>query len=225
LVLESAIKSELQIANDNEDIDAIIVTGGSGRSFSAGGDFNEVKNLSTEEDINEWIDRVIDLYASVLKVRKPTIAAIDGYAIGMGFQFAMMFDWRVMSKSAEFCMPELKHGIGCSVGATILDSVIDWNSMKEIVFSCDFIGHEEALRYRLVNQVSEKQKLIDQAILMAKKLANYPQIAFENTKKTINKSLLEKLYFTAEESKKVHRAAFAARSAQSHFKKILGKKY
>src|SRR4029078_9600954 len=98
-------------------VKAVVMTGGVGRSFSAGGDFNEVKNLSGGGDVDRWIDRVTELYVHALRVDKPTVAAIDKYAIGMGFQFALMFDQRVLTEGAEFRMPEARHGIGRSLGA------------------------------------------------------------------------------------------------------------
>lgn len=221
--LEDSIKAALMRANQDPQVAAVVVTGGPGRSFSVGGDFNEVRRLKGGEDVDLWIDRVTDLYASVLRVEKPTVAAIDGYAIGMGFQFALMFDWRYAANTVEFRMPELRHGIGCSVGAAILRHAVGYTTMQEIVFACEGIHAEKALQYGLVNRISEPDRLLEDAIVRARELAEYPQIPYRATKRTICKSMLDVLLQSAASSKEVHRAAFSARSPHAHFARVLGK--
>ena len=223
--LENAIKYALNKADADDNVKSIVVYGGEGRSFSSGGDFNEVKKLSGGAEVECWIDRVIDLYNSVLNISKPTIAAVDGYAIGMGFQFAMMFDLRVMSDQAHFVMPELKHGIGCSVGAAILEFTHGHALMKKIVFECEEISAERCHEYHIVNQVTSGECLLETALSQAGLLAEYPKSAFINTKKFMNKSFIEALEKIREESKFVHKNAFTARDAQKHFQKVLGQKY
>ncbi|CAI1791690.1 enoyl-CoA hydratase/isomerase family protein [Serratia plymuthica] len=223
--LENAIKHALNKADSDDIVKSIIVYGGEGRSFSSGGDFNEVKNLSGGVEVERWIDRVIDLYNTVLNISKPTIAAVDGYAIGMGFQFAMMFDQRIMSNQAHFVMPELKHGIGCSVGAAILGFTHGHTMMKKIVFECEELSAELCHEYKIVNQVVSVEHLLETAFSQANLLAEYPKSAFVNTKKIMNKEFIEVLEKTREESKRVHKSSFAAKDSQKHFQKILGQKY
>lgn len=221
--LEMAIRYALQRADNDDSVQAVIVYGGKERSFSAGGDFNEVRLLNSAPDIEKWIDRVIDLYISVLSVNKPTIAAIDGYAIGMGFQFSLMFDQRIMSDTAEYIMPELKHGIGCSVGAAIINFTHSYSTMQEIIYQCNNLNAEDCLRYRLVNKVVNQESVLQDAIQLAEILSKYPQIAFSNTKKSANKSFIQLLESTRSTSKKVHTAAFQALDAQKHFTAILNR--
>lgn len=222
LKLEEEIKAALQKADRDEHIQAVVVYGGKGRSFSCGGDFNEVRKLSGGPEVEQWIDRVIDLYTAVLNLSKPSIAAIEGYAIGMGFQFAMMFDQRIMAHDAQLIMPELKHGIGCSVGAAILNFTHGHNRMKNIVLACDELGAEECLHYALVDQVISREALLPVAIRRAEQMAGYPRVAFSNTKQSFNRDFITVLERTRVESKRVHRRAFAAREAQHHFSHILG---
>ncbi|MGM3190989.1 enoyl-CoA hydratase/isomerase family protein [Dickeya dadantii subsp. dieffenbachiae] len=223
--LENAVKKALNDADNDPDVSAIVVYGGKGCSFSAGGDFNEVKNLSGGADVERWIDRVIDLYEAVLHINKPTIAAVDGYAIGMGFQFALMFDYRIMANGARFVMPELKHGIGCSVGAAILTFTHGYNLMKDIIFKCQELDEDFCLSHHIVNEKIESTLLLERAFTLAKEFAAYPYAALSKTKQSTNRRFLELLEKTRIESKEVHKAAFGARDAQKHFHNILGKKY
>jgi carboxymethylproline synthase len=220
--LEDELKEALSRANADNSVKAVIVTGGDGRSFSVGGDFNEVSLLRGGDDVDRWIDRVIDLYESVLRVEKPTIAAIDGHAIGMGLQFALMFDWRLMASTAEFRMPELRYGIGCSVGSAILRHAIGYNAMQEIVFACERITPEMADSYHLVNQIVPTGMLMDKALLRAEELANYPEVPYRATKQTIVASMLDVIHKSAADSKHVHRMSFSSKSPQAHFSRILG---
>lgn len=220
--LEDRLKEVLNRANEDNSVKAVIVTGGKGRSFSAGGDFNEVSLLRGGDDVDRWINRVIDLYTSVLRVEKPTVAAIDGYAIGMGLQFALMFDWRIMASTAELRMPELRHGIGCSVGSAILRHAVGYSAMQEIVFACENITPEMADSYHLVNQIVPTDMLLDKALLRAEELANYPEIPYRATKQTIIASMLDVIHKSAADSKRVHRISFSSKSPQAHFSRILG---
>ncbi|MDA0574071.1 enoyl-CoA hydratase/isomerase family protein [Burkholderia gladioli] len=223
--LEADIRRALRDADQNETVRAIVVTGGEGRSFSAGGDFNEVKNLTGGDDVDRWIDRVTELYASVLRVSKPTVAAVDNYAIGMGFQFSLMFDWRVVSTQAEFRMPELRHGIGCSMGGTILGYVLGFSAMQKIIYECDGISAVRARELGFVNEVIEPEQLLVRAKDVARQLAAYPRASYRATKQAVGQGLLDLLYETAGKSKAVHRVAFTDRSAQKHFARVLGGKY
>ncbi|SFN75345.1 carboxymethylproline synthase [Xenorhabdus japonica] len=222
--LENSIKKSLIKAEQDVNVEAIVVYGGKNRSFSSGGDFNEVKNLSGE-NVETWIDRVIDLYCAVLKVNKPTVAAVDGYAIGMGFQFSLMFDQRIMSNEAKFIMPELKHGIGCSVGAAILGFTHGHNLMRKIVFECEELSSELCVKYNIANQITNKEILLEAAIERANSLAKYPKTAYSNTKKFMNKRFIDILEENRKESKLVHKNSFSSRDSQRHFKKVLGEKY
>lgn len=220
--LEDGVKAALTRADRDPNVGAVVVTGGQDRSFSAGGDFNEVRLLKGGTDVDHWIDRVTDLYLSVLKVEKPTVAAIDGYAIGMGFQFALMFDWRQAATTAEFRMPELRHGIGCSMGVAILRHAIGHAAMQDIVFACEPIPAEQAVDYRIVNRLSRPDALLHDAIARAETLASYPQVPYRATKATIVAGMRAVLEQSAETSRRVHRAAFAARSPHAHFARVLG---
>ncbi|KTD50479.1 3-hydroxyisobutyryl-CoA hydrolase [Legionella quinlivanii] len=223
--LENAVIDALEEADKAPQINAVVVYGGKNRSFSVGGDFNEVKLFTGGEDVEQWIDRIINLYLAALNLKKPSIACLDGFSIGIGFQLAMMFDWRIMADTGVLIMPELKHGIGCTIGAAILSKVCGYNAMKEIIYGCEPINPERALVYQLINEIHPAEQALEQAVSHAKKMSAYSQVSFQNTKRAINKPMIEALLRTAEESKNTHKACFANKSAEQHFIKILGEKY
>jgi len=121
-------------------LDAVIITGGVGRSFSVGGDFNDVSALKEEPQIRAYLDEILDLYISVLAIEIPVIASIDKFAIGQGLQVALMTDWRIGTHECQMQMPELKNGVACPLGSIILEVLLGRARMLELVIDCDFNG-------------------------------------------------------------------------------------
>ena len=103
----------------------MVVTGGANRSFSAGGDFNEITQLPylPPQKTEEWIDRMIDLYQSCLGINKPVVMAVDQHCVGIGFQLAMCGDILMVSPDSQFTMPEYRGGIASTIGSYMLDKV------------------------------------------------------------------------------------------------------
>ncbi len=222
--LEQAVIKNLNEANAQEEVKAIVLTGGAGKSFSVGGDFNEVKLLKGGDEVDAWIDGVISLYVSSLQVTKPTVALVDGFAIGIGFQLALTFDWRIGTQTTKYLMPELKHGISCTLGACMLERTLGRANMMKIVFGCDEISAEEAKSMQLLNEIVDAQNSLEIAIAKAKALAAYPQTAYKNTKISANRGFIQDLIQVAQASKLAHRASFKDGALQQHFNTILGDK-
>ncbi|MFE0171809.1 enoyl-CoA hydratase/isomerase family protein [Streptomyces sp. NPDC059002] len=209
-------------ADADDDVDAVVVFGGQDRCFSAGGNFNEARLLATDEAINETIDWCTDLYLSVLNTRKPTVAAIDRHAIGLGFQLAMMFDWKIMSTRADLVMPELEHGIGASMAATILSTACGHDVARHVIMSCRPIGPDTARDRRMVDEICEPEFLLERALQRAARMGRYPEIAFSATKRVLVTPMREALENSREASKAVHRATFGAKAMHKHFDNVLG---
>lgn len=223
--LNQEIRKALDNASNDDNVRAIILTSGIGSSLSVGADFNELKNFNTENDIDYWVDEVVNIYVAILSVKKPTIIAFDGYAIGMGFQLSMLFDYRIMSNRSEFRMPEVQHGLACIMGTTILEHLVGYNVMKSIILDYKPIDPSFALKTNLVNQVVAPEQLLDVSLEIAQKMANYPAISFSVTKSFMVRSLLSKIKAATDDAKKAHSECFIAKSPHEHFKKILKQKY
>lgn len=159
-----AIRAALSEANADPDIGAIVLTGGEGRSFCAGGDFKEVSTMSQKAEVESWLEDVVNLYRSVLTVDKPVVCAIDGHAIGIGFQLALCADWRVASPNASLVVWELQKGIACILGAAMLQHCLGRSLMTDIIYGCEAINGTRALELRLVNELVEQHDLVAQAV-------------------------------------------------------------
>ncbi|AJQ26591.1 enoyl-CoA hydratase/isomerase family protein [Pelosinus fermentans] len=220
--MQDAVINSLQSAEENSNVKAIILTGGVGRSFSVGGDFNEVKTLQGGQEVDLWIDRITKMYTACLRVSKPTIAAVDNYAIGIGFQLALTCDYRIMTERGKFIMPELKHGIACTLGQCMLEKSLGRNAMLEIIYECEAIPLQKCFDYRLINKISSPDKLLEDSHLLAKRLASYPEVAFRKTKKVVNESYVEQLITVTEQTKLAHRMTFGDGRAQQFMRKVVG---
>jgi carboxymethylproline synthase len=219
--IAKALVAALAEAEADDDVDAIVLTGGAGRSFSAGGDFAEVQLVEGDEAVDGLIDWVTDLYLSVLSIEKPVVAAIDEYAVGLGFQMSMMCDWRIMTTNGSFMMPELRHGIGASVGAAILTVTSGLNVARRVIMSCESIPARAALDADLVDELVEPESLLTRAVQRADPLGRYPRAAFVGSKRALTAPMAAALEETRGQSKAVHRKAFEAKAMHEHFARIL----
>jgi carboxymethylproline synthase len=208
-------------AEQDESVDALVLTGGVGRFFGAGGDFAEVSEMQGGVEVDAWIDWIIALYTGILKVSKPTVAAIDGYAVGIGFQIALCADWRVGTESSILLMPELEKGIGCTFGGMMLERALGRLRMTHIVYGCERILAREALALGLLDETQPASRLLERAAAVARRFARYPATAMRGTKRAINAPFIAALEGIAESSKRVHRSAFRAGGARTHFETIL----
>ncbi|WP_213291061.1 enoyl-CoA hydratase/isomerase family protein [Bradyrhizobium sp. sGM-13] len=216
LELENAIRSVCRETEDNPAIRALVLTGGNDRSFCAGGDLNEVAQLSGRAEVEGAIDRLIDFYSTILKVTKPTVAAVDGYAIGTGFAVALSCDWRVGSPGTKLIMWELKHGVSCIIGAYMLESFVGRAAMSDVIYGCEVVPISRAVDHKLLHEVVDSSQLVERAIARAQILSEYPEITFRRTKALINQCLVAGLRHIAVEAKEAYVAGVASSVARRH---------
>ncbi|MCE9572554.1 MAG: enoyl-CoA hydratase/isomerase family protein [Deltaproteobacteria bacterium] len=220
----TAVCKQLQAdaASASRRIHALVLTGGTGRSFSVGGDFNDVSRLAEETQIRTYLGEIIDLYIAILEVDIPVIAAIDRYAIGQGLQVALMADWRIGAHSCQLQMPELKNGVACPLGAILLEVLLGRAKMQELVFDCEMIDAPAARAHGLLSQLAATDDLQAAALAMAKRLAAYPRTSYVATKRIQNQRFVAALEQVREPSSQAHVAAFLERTGAKHFDRVLG---
>lgn len=204
-------------------IGAVILTGGIGRSFSAGGDFNDVSVLAEEQQIRSYLGEILDLYIAILRVEIPVVAAIDKFAIGQGLQVALMTDWRIGTSECRLQMPELKNGVACPLGSIILEFLYGRAQMLEWVLDCEFLDADASRASRLLNQVTPGPELLSTALAVAKKFKGYPRTSYVTTKRIHNQRFIDALETVREPASQSHVAAFLKKSGKKHFERILGR--
>lgn len=176
------LASELE---EDDEVSVIIFTG-QGKSFIAGADIAEMSELNAIEGqkFGAFGQLVFEIIESIGKV---TIAAVNGFALGGGLEFAMSCDIRYASSRAKFGQPEVGLGItpGFS-GTQRLPKIVGLSNAKELIFTGKIIGSSEALDMKLVSKVFEPELLIDEAKSLAQQIASNAQIAVRLSKKAIN---------------------------------------
>jgi enoyl-CoA hydratase len=188
--LNSTVLSELDCAfsqiESDQTIKVVILTG-EGRAFVAGADISQMSTMSAAEG-KAFGEQGAAVFRKIEQLKVPVIAAVNGFALGGGCELAMACDIRIASAKAKFGQTEVGLGItpGFS-GTQRLPRLVGMGVAKELIYTADIIGADEAYRIGLVNKVAEPEALMDQAIEMAKKIASKAPIAVRYSKEAINR--------------------------------------
>lgn len=187
--LNSAIIAEINSAAqafDNDSTVGAIVLTGSERAFAAGAD---IKEMATKEFIDVYKTNMFAEWADLTKIKKPTIAAVNGFALGGGCELAMMCDMIVAGENAQFGQPEVLLGTipGCG-GTQRLVRAVGKSKAMDMVLTGDRISAQEALACGLVSRVVPKEKTVDLALEMGGKIASYSKPVIQMAKEAVNAS-------------------------------------
>ena len=190
--LNSNLRQEMQELLEEMARDAttrvVILTGGE-EIFCAGADIAEIQEATSAELVYRHAREFQLLFDRIEGLPQPVIAAVSGYALGGGCELALACDFRIASSTARFGLPEIKIGAFPGGGGTQrLPRLIGSAKAKEIIFTGDPIGAEEALSLGLVTKVVPKERLLEEANTFAWRLASLPRLAMEASKMLINKS-------------------------------------
>ncbi len=171
---------------DDEAIGAIVVTG-SEKAFAAGADIKEMQDKSYM-DVYKG-DFITKGWERLSKTRKPTIAAVAGYALGGGCEVAMMCDMIIAADSAKFGQPEITIGtIPGSGGTQRLTRFVGKSKAMDLCLTGRMMDAEEAERAGLVARVVPADKLIEEALAVAGKIASLSRPAVMMAKEAVNRA-------------------------------------
>ena len=180
--VSQAVGDALERANRDPDVWAVVITGAGDKSFCAGAD---LKAIARRENLyhpqhGEWgfagyVHHVID---------KPTIAAVNGTALGGGTEIALASDLVVAAQSASFGLPEVKRGLVAAAGGVF--RIIDHLPRKvavELLFTGDPISAADAARWGLINQVVADGTALDAALALAHRVTVNAPLAVQVSKR------------------------------------------
>jgi len=183
------ILSRLEDAKGDETIRVIVVTGAGDRAFSAGADIKMIKDMDSSKarDVSKLGHKLCD---TIEKLEKPVIAAINGYALGGGLEFAMACDIRIASENARLGQTEIKLGLIPGWGGTQrLPRFLGKGVAKEMIFTGKNIDAKTAERLGLVNAVVPHDQLRSVVRELAREIADKPPVSIRLAKELINSSL------------------------------------
>ncbi len=183
--MTEALREALATADADDDVRAVILRG-AGRAFSAGGDITESSQRILAND--ESLDRASPgaAHMAVWELGKPVIAAVHGYAIGLAFELAGVCDFTVLAEDARVGEIQIRHGYGPPVLMT--PYVVTLKRAKEILLLGDMVDAREALAMGLVNRVAPADKVMEEALSIARRIAALPAATVRMNKALINRS-------------------------------------
>ena len=184
----SELNDALAVVEQDNDLAALVITG-AGRAFVAGADVAamSVMNLTEGRKFGQFGSAV---FRRLEKLELPTIAAVNGFALGGGCELAMSCDMILASEKAQFGQPEVGLGIIPGFGGTQrMARIIGTGAAMELIYTADTIDAKRALEIGLVQHVVPAEELMDFAMAMANKIASKAQVAIRTSKMAIRRGI------------------------------------
>ena len=179
----------VELVTADEEIRALVLTGAGEKAFVAGADIGEMSTLTKAEG-EAFGKKGNDVFRKLETMPVPTIAAINGFALGGGCELSMSCDIRICADTAVFGQPEVGLGITPGFGGTQrLARLVSPGMAKQLIYTARNIKADEALRIGLVNAVYPAAELLAAAEKMADTIAKNAPIAVRACKKAINEGL------------------------------------
>jgi len=179
------LQAALVDAGRDAQIKVVVITG-EGRAFSTGADLKESKTRSID-DYRDYLISLQEVSRTIIRFEKPTIAAINGYAIGSGYELALACDIRIAAEEAGIGSPEAKVTSSVTGGAfRLLQDLVGPGKARELLFTGEYIDGIEALRIGLVNRAVPLEKLMEEVMAMAETIAANSAFSLKMIKKGLN---------------------------------------
>ena len=230
--LNKAVFTDLEVALDDvekdDEVYVVIITG-AGRAFIAGADIGEMAPMNVAEGLafSELGNRIL---MRVDMMEKPTIAVVNGFALGGGCELSMACDIRLASEKARFGQPEVGLGITPGFGGTQrLPRIVGVSKAMELILTAKTIKADEAKAIGLVSEVYPAEELMEKAMELANAICANAQIAVCESKRCIRMGMQTDIHtgsaFEAEafgvtcgtEDKNEGMGAFLEKRAEKHF--------
>jgi len=174
---------------DDPEVRVAIFKGAGEKAFCAGADLSEFLTAPSPT-VARQVRFSRDVWGLFLSLPQPLIAAVHGFVLGSGIEIALCCDIRIASEDAKFGLPEVGLGIIPAAGGTqTLPRAIGRGKALEMLLTNRWIKGEEALQCGLVNRLVPKDRLLETAEEMAKKIASHNPIAVRNAKRAVVRGL------------------------------------
>lgn len=176
------LQAALTAAADDAGIKVVIITG-NGRAFSTGADLKESKDRSIDA-YRDYLTALQEASRKIIRFEKPTIAAINGYALGSGYELALACDLRLAAEDAQIGSPEARVSASVTGGAMrLLQDIVGPPKAMELLFTAENITGKEAERIGLVNKAVPLDDLMDAVFALAEKIAANSRFSIQMIKK------------------------------------------
>lgn len=191
--LFAELNKVLSLVEDNKELRAFIITG-EGKAFVAGADISEMSDM-TPEQAKKFALTGQETFDRIAALDIPVIAAVNGFALGGGCEFAMACDIRIANQFAKFGQPEVNLGlIPGYAGTQRLSRIVGLSNAMYLLTTADIIDVNEAYRLGLVQKVVDSETLMDEAEKIAQKIAQKGKVAINKVKTVTTKGSYMNFY-------------------------------
>jgi enoyl-CoA hydratase len=187
--------SDIWAVIDQDDDVAVSVVTGAGRAFSAGGDLEMIEEITEDYDalLVQWRDAGA-IVERMLDARKPVVSAINGVAVGAGLAVALLADVSIAAESAKLSDGHVRLGVAAGDHAALLWPMLcGFARAKYYLLTADFIDGREAERIGLVTKCVADDRVIDEALDIAERLAKGSATAVQWTRRALNQHMRQSL--------------------------------
>ncbi|EHH19490.1 hypothetical protein EGK_20210, partial [Macaca mulatta] len=200
------LNQALKTFEEDTGVGAIVLTGGD-KAFAAGADIKEMQNLSFQDC---YSNKFLKHWDHLTQMKKPVIAAVNGYAFGGGCELAMMCDIIYAGEKAQFAQPEILLGTIPGAGGTQrLTRAVGKSLAMEMVLTGDRISAQDAKQAGLVSKIFPVETLVEEAIQCAEKIASNSKIIVAMAKESVNAAFEMTLTEGSKLEKKLFYSTFA----------------
>lgn len=169
----------------DSDVRVVIFTGAGDKAFSAGADLKERKNL-TEAEVRRNVKKIRDVFSAVAELPQPTIAAVNGFAFGGGFELMLACDFKIAAEGTLMGLTEVSWGIIPGAGGTQrLSRLIGEMKAKELIFTARKITAEKALELGILTSVALQENIMAACKELAGEILQNAPIAVRQAKYAI----------------------------------------
>jgi enoyl-CoA hydratase len=190
IAVRKQLRRAFETAADDESVRVIVLRGAGEDAFITGGDIETLHESDLLDGLEYATKYAQGLYNYIARVSKPTIAAIDGYALGGGLEIAAACDIRLATTGAKLGVPEVTLGVIPGGGGTQrLQAIVGTGVARELVFTGKVIDAEEARELHLINHVYERNEFDTAVIEMAEQIADNAPVAIRLAKEAMNRGL------------------------------------
>lgn len=183
--LEEVVKS----IHVSDEVKIVIFTGAGEKAFSAGADLKERKHL-TESEVRRNVNAIREVFNRIANLPQPTIAAVNGYALGGGFELLLACDFAIAVEEAQMGLTETSWAIIPGAGGTQrLPRLIGENKAKELIFTARKIKAEEAYQIGILTKVVKKKELMKVCESFAAEMLKNGPVALRQAKFAISQGM------------------------------------
>jgi enoyl-CoA hydratase len=187
--------SDIWSVIDDDDEVAVTVVTGAGRAFSAGGDLSMIEEMTRDYDalLVQWRDAGA-IVERMLDARKPVVSAINGVAVGAGLAVALLADVSIAAESAKLSDGHVRIGVAAGDHAALLWPMLcGFARAKYYLLTADFVDGREAERIGLVSRCVPDDRVLDEALDVAERLAQGSATAIQWTRRVLNQHMRQNL--------------------------------